>query len=571
MPDLKEPSVEDLMIAREMLEYCRFIYKAYAQTLAYPMDPFYESHGKEGLLKSTRKRVMKLTNGQSKFDPIEYIFHKVPDPRQGVVYRAGVDDEYILFQPRHLDKKISVVGGIPLEGEILSCPPIKEPEGQLQCWHFQGRTGMTKNHPDQGWPSWLGAVIYDHAKKTCVIVFRGSRSGSASRAFLQAQAKSTGNPDWVTDMNHWKEIQAEELTLACGFWLAYESCTTSLREAYKEATQGETPECIFVTGHSLGGALAQCAYLDIMAEQEKWYNGDPNGFFNKSNQLPECYCYPISAPPVLLSKKSCDCIPVHVRKRIFHYFCQYDAVHDSEKIKFSAHELVSILKGILTHLRKHGNHVGFEFSLPSATKFPDAHEPAEVWNAINTKLPPVKRRGGVLFSSKQQQEESKQQDITVNNTTDSDNYWVTFKFKHMATSNFIEGLPDGLEDELKAALRASISAQTAWNEAQQWLYVANRAERIDPVYADALAIMNTLDTFPRGDPKNARVVSQAKARKNACEKALLFRLKLRPYYQPDKYCASSSWVWVIFQYLTAAQFWLGFGLGVQNSEQFAQK
>src|SRR4051812_38259106 len=35
----------DIETARIMLEFCRFAYKAYAQTCVYPMDPFYESHG----------------------------------------------------------------------------------------------------------------------------------------------------------------------------------------------------------------------------------------------------------------------------------------------------------------------------------------------------------------------------------------------------------------------------------------------------------------------------------------------------------------------------------------------
>src|SRR5687767_8398230 len=103
----------DVLTALEMLEYCRFAYKSYAQTCVYPMDPFYEAHG-EGFVQGARDRVMayvhdslKLDDGSQKFDPIEYDLKRTPDPSKGIVYRGGVGKQpYILFQPRKLDNSI---------------------------------------------------------------------------------------------------------------------------------------------------------------------------------------------------------------------------------------------------------------------------------------------------------------------------------------------------------------------------------------------------------------------------------------------------------------------------------
>lgn len=68
----------DILTALDMLEHCRFAYKAYAQTCAYPMDPFFESHGK-GVWQGARDRLMEALHKRlgtselvAKFDPVQY-------------------------------------------------------------------------------------------------------------------------------------------------------------------------------------------------------------------------------------------------------------------------------------------------------------------------------------------------------------------------------------------------------------------------------------------------------------------------------------------------------------------
>lgn len=101
------------------------------------------------------------------------------------------------------------------------------------------------------------------------IAFRGSRSGSVFRAAKQAlsDGKASGNPDWITDLgynNIGPDTGAGHITtvgtVSRGFATSVKSILPQLFACLGKVAKiapNSSPENIYVTGHSLGGALAQ--------------------------------------------------------------------------------------------------------------------------------------------------------------------------------------------------------------------------------------------------------------------------------------------------------------------------
>lgn len=538
-------AAKNLKMARKMLEYCRFSYKLYAQTCVYPMDPFYEAHG-EGTLQGARDRLMakihvdKGTQGdEKKFDPIEYDFTNTPNPHQGVIYRGGAKSEpYTLLHPRSIDKAIVSSRGFDLDGNAVG-PAVATVShtGALRNCPFMGRTGMTKNHPDSGWKSWLGSVVFDPATRVCVIVFRGSRSGVGSRALLQAQFKSIGSPDWVTDMNHLKEVKVPELkgaAMACGFWYAFASCRQSLIAAYHEAVGNAKPEAIYITGHSLGGGLAQCCYIDLMMGGELTRELVASKMMSNTAEI---ICYPISAPPVVLGKVSHRKLALSVdATQILHYFCDKDCVHDSPLVTGSVVKVGNWVMGSSTHPLTSPYHLGVEIPLANDNSFPDAHEPREVWRSLHASL--------------------------------DQEFWPTFTFDFLKShGSFVTGLPSSLNADLKAAFQVSISAAQANNRANQWLSVAKGVDTREEVVnvvrqsgAKAIDLIRELANPVSPQLLQARreqgfgsIESLPEKRKRL---AKLRNDLLEVYSNAGDHKATASAMWVVLQYITAAQVWL---------------
>ncbi|NOK20606.1 lipase family protein [Corallococcus carmarthensis] len=548
--------------ALEMLEYCRFAYKAYAQSCVYPMDPFYESHG-AGMWQGARDRVLAQVHkllgsdvGIHKFDPIEYDLKTPPNPRNGVVYRGGTGaSPYILFQPRELDRSISFSKGVDLEGEDI---PLKiqglfgeqtllglehpDADGSKRCCYFQGKTGMTQTHPKAGWPSWMGAAIYDPDLERLVIVFRGSRSGSGGRALGQALVNSAGSPDWVTDMNHLKEAKVgrfSNATLSAGFWYAYESCQESLAAACLEAMHGRVPREILFTGHSLGGALAQCAYLDLVGGEllEKVYA--------KIRNRVSVYCYALSAPPVVLGSSAKEKIELHLggEPQVFHHFSPYDAVHNSKRVKTSGVTAVNSLVGTVTHPLTSPTHLGLEIPLKDCTlAFPDAHEPEEV------------RRGLVGLIRKESR---------MGLPADP-GFWPTFDFNPtgawgMSVQPGGEWATETLAAHLKIALITSVTEERARLRAQLWADVVKGSGKKKDDYA---ALEDTDGESFEAFASACGILSELSnpftenRKQNKLQLKALRNEMIKSFQGASGHKATSSVYFVMLQYVTATQYGL---------------
>jgi hypothetical protein len=313
-----------------LLDLCILSYQLHAQTLIWPMDPYYEEliYYAEGELTERRSKFMEAvrhkfvnpyTNevvpllhiyrgtgrlqaaGQGWYkndllEPIISDYCRIYPWRPSFTRPRKNKEPWILYStPKIITDRIDQVRMIRYsqargpnhpQGPLIDGggvqPPIhaQRPANVITptaatdwLYCFEGGTGAIEGADgDRKYPLWsmMGFVL---ARRTLdnhnnllfydlYIVFRGSRSGALRPE--QAGVHEQGAPDWVTDFDSMgtKQISAREISLsgklnrgfATSFKTMLPTIMTCLTDIHTRAQQA--PRNIYVTGHSLGGALA---------------------------------------------------------------------------------------------------------------------------------------------------------------------------------------------------------------------------------------------------------------------------------------------------------------------------
>jgi hypothetical protein len=285
------------------LDLAILAYQLHAQSMVWPIDPYYEEHADSP--GASRDAVMALVRAwAAQTGPAQIAAHAGLDAYRGPGVLAGLPDnpshdpilyDYARIHPwshaisnnqamwteymtpdaithRIRDVYVSArpIGGDGTSVELAQVPPGRvdaDADASDVLCAFEGGTG---DKGVAGYPasySLMGFVLardrgdggYD-----VHVVFRGSRSGSAWRAVTEAFAEdqAAGNPDWITDLG-WDKIHVDEISTTGGVDRGFaHTMLTVLPGAFQcldkiGQLHGAPPAAIYVTGHSLGAALAQ--------------------------------------------------------------------------------------------------------------------------------------------------------------------------------------------------------------------------------------------------------------------------------------------------------------------------
>ena len=279
-------------------------YHIYGQSLVWPYDPYYEEMGDDRNRFMDKVRTWAKIKGRqqagtrggidsyrgpgilsgfadnSTHDPIVYNYSRIDPWNNSLTNANGKWTEYVT--PRAITGRIGDVHICyrPVGGSASSVTIEKIPVRHKRASAGAGDTllafeGGTGDKGESGRPasqSLMGFVLMREKAGgdfDIHIAFRGSRSGSAGRAVLEAfsDGSASGNPDWITDLGYNRLTSGRGGAAIStvgrvhrGFAQAMKSTLPRLMHCLVRAAdlkRGASPTNIYVTGHSLGGALAQ--------------------------------------------------------------------------------------------------------------------------------------------------------------------------------------------------------------------------------------------------------------------------------------------------------------------------
>ncbi|MDX2093790.1 MAG: hypothetical protein SFX73_38495 [Kofleriaceae bacterium] len=286
------------------LDLAILAYQLHGQSLVWPIDPYYEEHaGDRGTPRETMLALVRdwaVRRGETQapgfagyrgpgvlarlpdnptHDPIIYDYARLHPWSSTIVNLEDQWTEYLT--PREVTGRIRDVyvsarpiGGDGASVELVQLVPARpdwDPDATDVLLAFEGATGDRGDDSKPASYSLMGFVLvrdtvdggYD-----VHVTFRGSRSGNATRAALDAldSRDAKGNPDWVTDLA-WDVVHVEAgasdvTTVGAvhrGFARSMKADLPGVFQCLAKAAElrGRAPTNIYVTGHSLGGGLAQ--------------------------------------------------------------------------------------------------------------------------------------------------------------------------------------------------------------------------------------------------------------------------------------------------------------------------
>ncbi len=292
-------------------------YHLYGQSLIWPFDPYYEELDNLSWDRTTfmdRVRGWAATTGGEQagagldafrgpgilsgfddattHDPLIYQYSRI-DPWTPTITNAIAQwTEYLT--PAEVTDTVRDVyvctrtagrpeGEVTVDALVLDSPSAA-PGARDVLLAFEGGTG-DKGEGEPPSQSLMGFALVRAGEGDAYdvhIAFRGSRSGSGARAALQALSteESHGNPDWITDLGY-REVSAPfvstEGLVSRGMSRAIQTIFPQVFGCLDEvvgAARPAPPRNVYVTGHSLGAALAQHFSSAVLMGDEYGPSGD---------------------------------------------------------------------------------------------------------------------------------------------------------------------------------------------------------------------------------------------------------------------------------------------------------